>query len=152
MRHGELQRVVVGVGHAGEGLEIGGGDPEERRAGAGVFGGAVCDYALGPGAFRAVAIRAVNRDRVGGSGFLRLVRIESCAEMGALGADVADFGEPVVSEFALNGEVPLLSGCSDPVLRNLQLDQAVDVTGKTGSALLRKRGRVAVAQCAARGR
>src|SRR5216683_617195 len=97
-RYGGLQRIVVRVGVVGEQLET-----------------VVAIDPLGPRARDRITesvssdLVAIHHDRVGGGRVLRLQRIASFTQVRAFGADVSDFENPLASESALNGQVPLLS-------------------------------------------
>src|SRR6266446_1793783 len=97
-RYGGLQRVVVRVGVVGEQLET-----------------VVAIDALSPRARDRITesvgsdLVAIHHDRVGGGRILRLQRIASFTQVRSFGADVSDFENPLATESALNGQVPLLS-------------------------------------------
>src|SRR4029077_19354706 len=52
---------------------------------------------------------STHHNRMRGRGILRLQCIASLSQMRAFGADVSDFKNPLASESALNGQIPLLS-------------------------------------------
>src|SRR5271156_4426110 len=85
-----------------------------------------------------------------GSGESGLGGIVGGTQVGALGSHVAHLREPVVPQFTLHSEVPLLGGGRNPVEWNLERDEAVDVAGKSGTTLLRQGGWIIVSQSAAR--
>ena len=108
-----LKRIVVRVGIVGEKLEAGVAvDALHQRTGDGVAESVGGDGS-GSGA------RGIGEDDRVVSGVAGLQAVAGFAEMDGVGADVANFENPLFAESALNGQVPLLGVRHHKVARNL---------------------------------
>ena len=109
-----LQRMIVGVRVIGEELKAGVTvDSLNERAGDGV-----AERVGGDG--RRSGACGVRKDNRVVSGIAGLQAVAGFAEMDGVGADVADFENPLFAKRALNGQVPLLSIGHHEVARDLQ--------------------------------
>src|SRR5579864_8157368 len=123
MRECRLQRVVMGIGVGREVLEVRRSDSLKGCARTDIVAGRI--HNLARVANRARSGTTVTGDRAGSSdrnndGILHgrepgLIRIVRGAKARPFRSHIAEFGEPLMSQGTLDGQIPLLSRPYDPV-------------------------------------